>query len=373
MIRGAREVGGCRCLLILLIGLSGGSAAGAQERPAAQVLRLAFYHTDLARDGPGLLLRDLRRGDPQTEAVAAVIAACAPDVLVLSGIDYDADLAALAALNALLEAQGAGYPYLFAAVPNAGRPTGLDLDGNGRRGEARDAQGYGRFAGQGGLAVLARWKLSLSRDLSSLLWRDLPDTLFVDHAGRGGEGARGASVQRLSSSVHWVVEVATEPPLSLLIFHATPPVFDGLEDRNGRRNHDEAALWLHLLAGRLGPVPSGPLVLLGDANLDPHDREGRGEALRALLAHPALQDPAPGRGVAACAPGQGGPAPTVDWPVPGPGPLRVSYVLPDRGLQVVAAGVAWPKAGAPLAETVQRASRHRLVWAEVRWPPEARD
>ena len=82
--------------------------------------------------------------------------------------------------------------------------------------------------------------------------------------------------------------------MRLLCWYATPPVFDGPEDRNGRRNHDEAAFWLRLLAGELTwPPPEGPFVLLGQSNLDPVDGEGLRGAMDALLDHPALQDPAP--------------------------------------------------------------------------------
>ena len=43
--------------------------------------------------------------------------------------------------------------------------------------------------------------------------------------------------------------VAERADLHLLAHHPTPPVFDGPEDRNGRRNHDEAALWTAWLDG----------------------------------------------------------------------------------------------------------------------------
>jgi hypothetical protein len=70
-------------------------------------------------------------------------------------------------------------------------------------------------------------------------------------------------------------------PLRLLAFYATPPVFDGPEDRNGRRNHDEAAFWLRLLEGDLPmQAPAAALRAVGQTNLDPQDGDGRREALR---------------------------------------------------------------------------------------------
>lgn len=322
----------------------------------AEPLRLAYYDVELARDGPALMLQDVLGGeDPQVAAVLRVIAAVAPDVLVLAGIDWDAEARGLQALNAALAAP---YPYFFTAEPNAGMPTGLDIDGNGRLGEARDAQGFGRFTGEGGLAVLSRHPLGAVQDHSALLWRELPGTLM-----RGDDP--GTGVQRLSSTAHWVLPVDLPGArLHLGIFKATPPVFDGPEDRNGRRNHDEILFWQRLMAGALpGNLPA-PFVILGGANLDPHLSEGRREAIRGLLEDPRLQDPAPVR------PGAEGPQAqaTVDWPSPGPGRLRVDYVLPALGLRVLGSGVFWPKEGEALAKEVAVASRHRLVWVDMDLP-----
>jgi len=323
----------------------------------AENLRIATFHAELSRDGPGLLLRDILRSDPQVEAAARVIALASPDVLVLLGIDYDHDLAALGAFADRVAAAGAVYPHRFALRPNTGRATGLDMDGDGRLGGPRDAQGYGRFAGEGGMAVLSRLPIDAAgvRDFSGLLWRDLPGTILP-----GGMSAEVLDAQRLSTTGHWEVPVrlAGGETLRLLAWHATPPVFDGPEDRNGRRNHDEAALWLRLLDGALpDAAPAAPFVLLGDANMDPDRREGRPEAMLLLLAHPGLQDPRPM--------GAGGLA-TADFPeAGGPGRIRADYVLPSAGLTVRASGVVWPAEGDPMLDVVRAASRHRLVWVDI--------
>ena len=48
----------------------------------------------------------------------------------------------------------------------------------------------------------------------------------------------------LSSKSHWDVPVRIgNVTLHLLASHPTPPAFDGAEDRNGRRNHDEIRFW----------------------------------------------------------------------------------------------------------------------------------
>jgi len=333
----------------------------------AETLRIATYHTELSRKGPGLLLRDILRGeDAQVEAVAQVVGAVSPDILILQGVDYDRDLLALAALRDVIAKTGPHYPHLFALRPNTGLASGLDVDGDGKLGEPEDAQGYGWFAGEGGMAILSRHPLATDavQDFSAMLWADLPGA--IPPPGMAEELRAGL---RLSTTGHWVVPVRMESGLlHLLTFHAGPPVFDGPEDRNGRRNHDEIVFWRQYLNGAFGPASKARFVLAGDANLDPVDSEGRKVAIRALLEDKRLQDPAPRRS---------GPAPeddvqrgdpaldTAAWSGPKPGHLRVSYILPSADLTVTRSGVFWPAEGAPLAEVAARASRHRMVWVDL--------
>lgn len=331
----------------------------------AETLRLATWNAEMAAAGPGMLLQDITGDDPQIDAAVAVIAELDADVLLLTGIDYDLRGAALSALAARLAAAGAPYPHQMALRPNTGIATGLDLDGNGKRGEPRDAQGYGRFAGQAGMAVLSRLPIGAAVDYSAYLWADLPGNLMPP----GTPEVR--AVQRLSTSGHWAVPVALPDGrnLTLLAFYATPPVFDGPEDRNGRRNHDEAAFWLRLLAGELPfAAPAPPFALIGQPNLDPLDGEGRREAMAALLTHPGLQDPAPKGTAARSDAGQRG-DPALDTALYDKiGGLRVDLILPSADLAVSAAGVLWPPDDDPLASTLQAASRHRPVWVDLTLP-----
>ena len=334
----------------------------------AEVLRIATYNPELTRYGPGLMLQAIRdRDDPQVAAVVAVLKRLNADVVVLTGVDYDYGQAAIVALQADLAAAGADYPHVLALRPNAGVQTGLDLDGNGRTGEARDAQGFGRFAGAAGMAVLSRFPLGEPRDFSGLLWRDLPGANLPPDMT---DAAR--AVQLLSTSGHYDLPVtyAAGKTLHLLIWYATPPVFDGPEDRNGRRNHDEAAFWQHLLDGDLPwPKPEAPFVVLGQSNLDPVDGDGLHAAMTDLLSHPALQDPRPRGDDLHHDPGHSG-DPTLDTAFydKGVGGLRVDVLLPQAGLTVMAAGVMWPTPGDAITATLAAASRHRPVWAEVTLP-----
>ncbi|MEO0371493.1 MAG: endonuclease/exonuclease/phosphatase family protein [Pseudomonadota bacterium] len=313
----------------------------------------------MSRKGPGLLLRDILKGeDAQVDAVAAVIAEIAPDILVLQGIDYDLDLAALTALCDRIEDEGVIFPYTFARPPNAGLPSGVDMDGDGRLGEPEDAHSYGWFTGEGGQAILSRFAIDegKAQDFGGMLWSEMPSPLWPE------DPLPGQDVQRLSKSGHWILPVEVgETRLTLMSFHATTPVFDGPEDRNGRRNHDEILFWQHVLDGKIGIAPEGPFVIAGNANLDPSDGEGRRAVIRGLLNDPRVQDPEPRGSGAANTPGHVGDPKldTVSWS--GVGNLRVSYVLPSADLTVTGSGVHWPLDD----ETVATASRHRLVWVDV--------
>lgn len=336
-----------------------------QTSHAAESLRLATWSPELTRKGPGVLLRDILARDKQVMATVAVLKAAEADVVLLTGFDHDPSGAALQAYRDLLRAEGLAYPHSTAARPNSGMRSGLDLDGDGRLGEGEDAQGYGRFPGAGGMALLSRVPLGEVRDLGGVLWRDLPGGTPVLPS------AEAAKVQRLSSVAHWDVPLMLETgPLHLLTLAASTPVFDGPEDRNGKRGQDELRLWQAYLGGAMGGPPAGPAVVIGRLNVDPLDGEGRREVLRELL-RATLVDPhptGPGGLAEADATHKGPPAEdTADWD--GPGNLRVDYILPEARLTVQSAGVLWPVEGKLLGglelATARRASRHRLVWVDL--------
>jgi hypothetical protein len=297
----------------------------------------------------------------------AVLVRLDADVLLLTGFDYDYAGAALGALRDDLAAAGVDYPYVMALRPNTGVQTGLDIDGDGKVGKARDAQGFGRFAGQAGMAVLSRYPMGTPRDFSGLLWRDLPG---ANQPPDMTDAAK--ALQLLSTSGHYEVPVtyAEGRVLNLLVWYATPPVFDGPEDRNGRRNQDEAAFWLRLLAGDLAwPAPEVPFVVMGQSNLDPVDGDGLHGAMAALLTHPALQDLHPkGQDGHKDMGQQGDPAEDTALYGKGVGGLRVDVLLPSNEIKVTGAGVLAPALRDAFTATLTEASRHRPVWAVLDLP-----
>ena len=308
----------------------------------ADTLRLAIWHEALSRDGPGLLLRDLQNEDEALRGLAAHVREAAPDILVLTKIDFDAsDLAVRAFAEAIAPDE---YPYVAALRSNEGVPSGFDMDGDTRGNEPEDAQGYGRFPGQGALAIISRHPIQQDAAVSydDILWSALPGTHML-------QSDAGWEVQKLSSGGHWSVPVTIQQTdtslltLSLLIGHSGPPVFDGPEDRNGRRNLDELRLWSQIVDGKHGLPPSSPSVFMANTNLDPNAGEGYRDAMQDFLASGLFQDPLPG-------------LPTAYWQ--NLDPMRVSYLLPSTGLDIVGAK-RWPR---PEGVT------HHLLTVDIRVP-----
>lgn len=318
-------------------------------------LRLATYNVHLARGEAGALIAELEAGSEQVEAVVAVIAAADPDVLLVNELDYDTEGRALALFRARLSEAGMEYAYAYTAPVNTGVRTGLDLDGDGEIVGPADAQGWGVFEGQFGMAVLSRVPILAdeARSFRRLLWAEMPGALYPADYFPPDAAAR----LRLSSKSHWDVPIKiASGTIHLLASHPTPPVFDGPEDRNGRRNHDEILFWRHYIEGadwiadddgQTGGLDAdAAFIVLGDLNSDPERGDGRLEAIRALLDHPRISDPEPRAN---------GKTATADWE--STGPLRVDYVLPSNTLLVTGAGVSPDN---PVA------SDHRLVWIDIR-------
>lgn len=330
----------------------------------ADTIRIATFHASLSRDGPGLLYADILDGAEEVAAIASVIAYVRPNVISLTDFDYDVDLLALQAFQAELGRHGLVLPYRFASLPNSGRPSGIDADGDDRLGEPEDAVGYGRFWGDGGIAVLSRWPMREGRFLArDRTWGEIATEL--PDLPQAGELAKLPA----STSGHLAIEIDHPEAAFLLLSGAsTAPVFDGPMDRNGYRNAAELLLWREIVSEL-----EGPFVLAFNANLDPADGEGHRDEMVSFLALPQVQDPEPksaGGALAANADHNGDPSmDTVDWRDPVPGNLRVSYVLPSQHWRIVDSGVFWPEPDdsdfAFLGEDGLGAGAHRLVWVDV--------
>ncbi|RZQ66090.1 endonuclease/exonuclease/phosphatase family protein [Amycolatopsis suaedae] len=372
------------------------AAAHAEPEGFGRSVRFATFNASLNRARAGQLLADLSApGNEQAAKAAEVIQRNRPDVLLVNEFDYVAGNAAADAFRANYlrvgqrGAQPIDYPYVYTAPSNTGVPTGFDLDRNGTVGGGNDAHGFGEFEGQYGMLVLSRFPIDTAgiRTFRNFRWKDMPGALLPDDpatpAPADWYGPDALNVLRLSSKSHWDLPVRVgRQVVHFLVAHPTPPVFDGPEDRNGRRNHDETRFWADYVtpgragyvyddAGRRGGLPSGAkFVVAGDYNADPHDGDGVPGGIERLLHAPRVIDPRPdSRGAVVAAREQGGantthcgPArlDTGDFADTTPGNMRVDYVLPSWGLVPWRAEVFWPVPGSPLAR-LNDTSDHHLV------------
>jgi hypothetical protein len=383
-------------ILILMFTLMLPGAAPAVE---GAPLRVATYNVSLNDDRPGGLIARLQAGDDGARNIAAVIQRVRPDVLLVNEFDHDAEGVAVSLwLRDYLEVPQSGeaaitYPYVYTAPVNTGVPSGLDLDGDGRTDGPADAWGFGRHPGQYGMLVLSRHPIDVDavRSFRLFRWAALPDALRPVLPGSGEAYYPDEVWQqlRLSSKSHWDVPIDTPAGrFHLLASHPTPPVFDGSERRNMRRNFDEIRLWAEYVAtpspqwlvddaGRRGGLPADArFVIAGDQNADPVDGASQAGAIAQLLDHPRVlrhRAPRSEGGVPSAATDgganlehRGDPAEDTGAFGPRTGNLRVDYVLPSQGFEIVGSGVFWPPAGALGSDWV-KASDHRLVWIDLRW------
>jgi hypothetical protein len=111
---------------------------------------------------------------------------------------------------------------------------------------------------------------------------------FYPDSGESWYSEEELKVFRLSSKSHWDVPIEIDGEVvHFLAAHPTPPVFDGPEDRNGKRNHDEIRLFADYISdddkdssyiyddngkyGGIGGKGKAKFVIVGDYNADPYE------------------------------------------------------------------------------------------------------
>jgi hypothetical protein len=386
------------------------AAAGRGQADA----RFATFNASLNRGAAGQLVAHLSTPDnAQARNAAETIQRVRPDVVLINEFDYDAAGTALRLFqdNYLSVSQNGAapihYPYRFAAESNTGIPSGFDLNNNGVVGGPDDAYGFGFYPGQFGMAVYSMFPIDPTgiRTFQKFLWKDMPHALLPDDpatpAPADWYSPAEQAVFRLSSKSHWDLPVLIGGKVvHFLTSHPTPPVFDGPEDRNGRRNHDEIRFWADYITngksryvyddggGRGGLPPGSLFVIAGDQNSDPLDGDSIPGSIQLLLDHPHVntRTTPDSEGAVQQSALQGGANlshesdprfDTADFADGAPGNLRVDYVLPRRNMWIADAGVFWPLASDPLFRLVGTfpfpTSDHRLVWVDVDVPGKSRD
>jgi Endonuclease/Exonuclease/phosphatase family len=400
---------------VVLVAASGALLAGVLAfAPQAQAgsakhgtVRFATFNASLNRPTQGRLIADLSAPDnAQARTIAEIVQRERPDVLLVNEFDYDAagEAAALFQRNYLsVGQQGARpieYRYRYTAPSNTGVATGFDLNNDGRvvttpgqPGYGDDSYGFGEFPGQYGMVVYSKYPIDTkrARTFQNFRWQDMPGAVLPP----GWYSPEEQAAFRLSSKSHWDLPIKIgRRTVHLLASHPTPPTFDGAEDRNGRRNHDEIRFWADYIKGaryiyddqgRRGGLKLGStFVIAGDQNADPNDGDSYQGAIHQLLDHPLVNDrftpESEGAAEASALQGaananhRGDPAQdTADFAdaLPnGPGNLRADYVLPSAWLRITDGGVFWPVRADPLSRLTGTfpfpSSDHRSVWIDVR-------
>lgn len=338
-----------------------------------------------------ILINQLDSGNhEQIRNIAQIIQTVRPDVILLNEFDYiqNPDLGVKAFIKNYLnvnqgEAKSIDYPYYYYSTVNTGQPSPYDLDNNGKSERfGSDAWGFGMYPGQYGMVLLSKYPIDLNhvRTFQNFRWKDMPDAMKTSKAdGSDWYSAEAWAQFPLSSKSHWDVPVKVgSKTIHVLASHPTPPTFDGAEDRNGKRNHDEIRFWRDYISDHVnsyiyddkgtkgGLAANAPFVILGDQNASPDEGNAIIEGIKSLLVHPKINNDLPpaSKGGAEHSPANVfSKNHTAFWR------MRADYVLPSRlGFKVLDSGVFWPAKGEPMSELVEKresSSDHRLVWVKV--------
>ncbi len=403
-----------RRVLMFLVAVLLFAPAAAQAHRKSDEVRFATFNASLNRPAAGDLVNHLSHPEVddvfrrQARNVAEVIQRARPDVLLINEFDFDPAAADLFRDNFLEVSQNGAapitYPYAFIAPSNTGVQTGKDLDNDGLIGEGRnagnDAFGFGAFPGQFGMVVFSKHPIDTRRvrTFQNFRWKDMPGNLIPTPFYSPDE----VDILRLSSKSHWDVPIRVgHDTVHFLVAHPTPPVFDGPEDRNGRRNFDEIRFWADYISwpfrgryiyddhGKRGGLrPGERFVIAGDQNSDPLDGDSIPGAVQQLIDHPLVNSgnvPESAGAVEAAALQGGANAThrsdprfdTADFADGAPGNLHADYVLPRRDMEIEDSAVFWPVQSDPLFRLTGvfdpiwapvngfPTSDHRLVWADI--------
>jgi Endonuclease/Exonuclease/phosphatase family len=361
------------------------------------VIRFMTYNASLNRNAAGQFVAEISTpGAAQPAVIAEIIQRLRPDVLLINEFDYDPTAVGLFQRNYMSIGQNGAqpivYPYSYIAPSNTGIPSGFDLDNSGTIGGGNDAFGFGNFPGQFGMVVYSMYPIDYSnvRTFQNFLWKDMPNNLIPTPFYSPEE----VNILRLSSKSHWDVPIVIGADIfHFLVSHPTPPVFDGPEDRNGRRNYDEIRFWADYISSpatsayiyddtgvRGGLAPGEKFVIAGDQNSDPVDGDSIKGSAQLLLNHPLINNGTIPTSLGAVEQsllqGQanvnqtGDPKfDTADFSDNAPGNLRVDYVLPRVGTTITNSGVFWPLSSDPLFRLIGvfpfPSSDHKPVYIDI--------
>jgi Endonuclease/Exonuclease/phosphatase family len=402
------------------------ASTATKDKSKSGSVRFATFNLSLNRPAAGLLVDHLSH--PEVDDVfrrqarnnAEVIQRTRPDVLLINEFDFAPQAVELFRKNFLEVSQNGARPiryrYAFIAPSNTGVASGFDLNNNGAivttpgaPGYGDDSFGFGAFPGQFGMVVYSKYPILRGRvrTFQYFRWKDMPGARLPDDSATPAPAdwysQDELNVFRLSSKSHWDLPIRIgKETVHFLVSHPTPPVFDGPEDRNGTRNHDEIRFWADYISGgsraayiyddggvRGGLEPGDRFVIAGDQNSDPLDGDSIPGSIQQLTEHPLVnvsKTPASAGAVEAAALQGGANAShrsdprfdTADFADTAPGNLHADYVLPSKNMKILDSAVFWPVQSDPLFRLTGvfnfaewgpvggfPTSDHRLVWVDV--------
>lgn len=324
----------------------------------------------------------------QIKNVAEIIQRTNADIILLNEFDYIAkpENGIELFLNRYLAKSQRGappidYPYYYYATVNTGEPLNF-TDDRPLKNNPKN-HGFGYFPGHFAMVLLSKYPIDHHniRTFQHFLWKDMPNALQPLEPNTNASWYDDAVWQqlRLSSKSHWDIPVkVNDEVVHILASHPTPPVFDGEEDRNGKRNHDEVRFWLDYISANNGTYiyddnkKSGGLgenkrfVIVGDLNASATEGDAINHAITSLVNNKLIiQINAPKS--------EGGQLHSPDiehaayhtaaWR------MRADYVLPSKaGFISNQSGVYWPIERHELHRLVKdrkASSDHRLVWHDL--------
>jgi endonuclease/exonuclease/phosphatase family metal-dependent hydrolase len=335
----------------------------------------------------------------QLRAAAEIIQQIHPDILLIQEIDHDytgmtgsvVDYAATAREfmeHYLMTGNyGVSFKLIYTAACNTGILSGLDLNNDGivaRESDAgknvhgADSYGWGVYPGQYSMALYSNLTIDTEqiKTFQKFLWKDLPGHLIpLDYYS-----SDVVELFRLSSKSHWDIPVTNgDTEFHLFISHPTPSVFDGDEDRNGRRNFDEINFWKLYIDGsdaiyddagnRGGYQFKKPFIIAGDLNADPSAPVVYFEhnAINQLLGHPKIQNTTDYLVSTGSAEGREDSAKHYTVKFSRDNRMQIDYLLPSQGIRIIDGGVYWPHSeqDPEKYKLAESASDHRLIWLDI--------
>jgi len=369
---------------------------GYTNNVAAAPIRVATFNVSMdatnytprgEQINPDALVSALKSDHQQIKNIAEIIQRIRPDILLLNEFDYVDKAKGIEYfkkhyLQVSQKKQPAiDYPYTYIAPVNTGLASPFDFDNDGKAsGVQGDAYGFGFFEGHYGMALLSRYPIDFdkARTLQTFKYKDMPNAQMpIDpKTGENWYNEQEWQAMRLSSKSFWDLPITVKgKTIHLLASHPTPPVFDGDEDRNGKRNHDEIRLvkdyvdnaaYIYDDKGNKGGLkPDTRFVILGDLNAAPEGDKKRPKTTNQLLNNPLINSSFTpvSKGAASSFSESYAASYTAYWAA------RADYVLPSEyGLSVEGGGVFWPTKNSELYRLIKdrnASSDHRMVWLDL--------